>query len=636
MIKLFVSILFGAFILSNAYAQTWNEIIMLTASDLAESDQFGVSVAIDGDRAIVGSHKDYSDDPYAVDAGSAYIFELSGGVWSETQKLTASERFGMARFGSSVSISGTRVVVGSPLDHGVLEDCGSAYIFDLSEEGEWIETQKLTASDPGAYNRFGESVSIDGDRVIIGCNKSSDDGSLSGSAYIFDLSDEGVWVETQKLTASDAEAIDHFGNSVSIDGDRAIIGSFYNDDDGAQSGSAYIFDLSGGVWIETQKITASDASEDNQFGACVSIFEDRAIVGAPYNGGVDGHYGAAYIFELSGDEWVETQKLTASDAGLGDQFGRSVSISEDRAVVGSQYNDNEGINSGSAYVFELSGDVWSETQKLTASDAGVFNRFANAVSIDGDRIIIGNHMNGSESGSVYIFEVCTLPTVIASADETIICEEGSAELSAAGAVDYSWYPEVPEDGIVSPEVTTFYTLTGIDDNGCENNDVIEIEVQENDLNITGVVTPEVYGGDGAIDITVTGGTLTYTFDWDTDEADDFDDPEDLVDLNGGSYEVTVEDEIGCRITEKFIIDSQLGIMDNVNIVAVYPNPTQGLLTIVLDEMYNYSIVAMNGAFVLQGNGQGNQPIDLSELSNGTYQLIITAQSEVYQQKIVKQ
>jgi len=196
---------------------------------------------------------------------------------------------------------------------------------------------------------FGSSVSISGDYAIVGAKYDDDNGFSSGSAYIFEKP-VGGWLdmtETAKLTASDGAAEDYFGSSVSISGDYAIVGAYYDDDNGLSSGSAYIFEKPVGGWVdttETAKLTASDGSSSDYFGTAVSISGDYAIVGA--NG-----RRAAYIFKKSVDgraDMTETIKLTAS---LGDSFGNAVSISGSYAIVGASGDDDNGSNSGSAYVY---------------------------------------------------------------------------------------------------------------------------------------------------------------------------------------------------------------------------------------------------------------------------------------------
>ena len=293
-------------------------------------------------------------------------------AFSEPEKLTASDGASGDWFGRSVSISGDYAVIGALFDDDNGFESGSAYVFERDEFGNWSETQKLTAFDGAEGDWFGRSVSISGDYAVIGAPRYDDDnGSNSGSAYVFERDGAGNWSERAKLTASDGAASDYFGSSVSISGDYAVIGAPQDDDNGYSSGSAYIFERDGlGHWNEVQKLTASDGAEGDWFGNSVSISGDYAVVGAYHDDDNGFESGSAYVFER--DEfgnWSETGKLTACDGAEGDWFGRSVSISGDYAVIGARYYDDNGSNSGSAYVFERDGaGNWSEVQKLTASD----------------------------------------------------------------------------------------------------------------------------------------------------------------------------------------------------------------------------------------------------------------------------
>jgi len=218
--------------------------------------------------------------------------------------------------------------------------------------GVGLDEFKLVASDPVANGFFGSSLSISGDYAVIGAYGNNDGGTDSGSAYVFHRSGT-TWTQQAKLTASDAVANDWFGWSVSISGDYAVIGAVGNDDDGDYSGSAYVFHRSGTTWTQQAKLTASDAVAFDNFGWSVSISGDYAVIGA-YGDGDDGDYsGSAYVFERSGTTWTQQAKLTASDAVAFDKFGKSVSISGDYAVSGAYGNDDGGSNSGSAYVYTL-------------------------------------------------------------------------------------------------------------------------------------------------------------------------------------------------------------------------------------------------------------------------------------------
>jgi len=393
----------GTISINDVFAVT--ETQKITASDGEEGDEFGGSVSISGDTAIVGG-----DD-------AAYIFTRSGddGVWSEQAKLTASDGAEFDDFGESVSISGDTAIVGAhydddacPLDPGC--NSGSAYIFTRSgDDGVWSE-QKLAASDAAEGDRFGFSVSISSDTAIVGAI--GDD-----SAYIFTRSGE-VWTEQAKLIASDAAENYQFGVSVSISGDTAIVGAQDDPHAGGGSGSAYIFTRSGEVWTEQAKLIASDAADDDEFGASVSISDDTVIIGAAFNDNNNiSNFGAAYIFTRSSDGIWSEQKLTASEGAENNTFGGSVSISGDTVIVGGNRDD-------SADIFTRSGDdgVWSEQAKLIASDAAAFYRFGSSVFISGDTAIVGG------DDAAYIFEISTNNPPTASNDDVETLRNISVEI----------------------------------------------------------------------------------------------------------------------------------------------------------------------------------------------------------------
>ena len=210
----------------------------LTASDGVGDDYFGHSVSASGDTVVVGASRDDSLK------GSAYVFVKPSGGWSnmtQTAKLTASDGVGVDFFGISVSVSGDTLVVGACNDDSYQ---GSAYVF-VKPSGGWsnmTQTAKLTASDGAADDEFGSSVSVSGDTVVVGA---SDDDSDQGSAYVF-VKPSGGWsnmTQTAKLTASDGVGDDYFGSSVSVSGDTVVVGAYGDDDNGSSSGSAYVFDF---------------------------------------------------------------------------------------------------------------------------------------------------------------------------------------------------------------------------------------------------------------------------------------------------------------------------------------------------------------------------------------------------------
>ncbi len=383
---------------------TWLERQKLLAADGAAEDRFGSSVSISGDYAIVGAS---CDDDKGDRSGSAYIFKWNGTRWVQQQKLLASDGAAYDEFGISVSISGDYAIVGAYWD----DDKGSAYIFKWNGTS-WSQQQKLLALDGAASDMFGCSVSISGDYAIVGAV--GDDG-LKGSAYIFRRDGTG-WVQQQKITASDGAAEDYFGLSVSISGDYAIVRADHDDDKGSNSGSAYIFKRNGETWSQQQKITASDGAAGDGFGYSVSISGDYAIVGACGDNDKGDTSGSAYIFKRNGETWSQQQKLLASDGAAYDLFGISVSISGDLVIVGAHGDDDKGNFSGSAYIFNRDREIWSQQQKLLASDDAAGDCFGT-VYISGDLAIVGAHGDddkGDFTGSAYVFMKC--PTADLSGD----------------------------------------------------------------------------------------------------------------------------------------------------------------------------------------------------------------------------
>jgi hypothetical protein len=348
--------------------------------------KFGRSVSVSGDHIIVGAYNHTGND---ISSGTAYIFQRSGGDWTEVTELTASDGAHSDTFGTSVSISGDYAIVGT--DYSASE---SAYIFQRSDS-VWTETAKLTASDGDPGDGFGSSVSISGDYAIVGARFDDDIVWSGGAAYIFQRSGSD-WTEVVKLTPPNAVwgAIRdaRFGQSVSISSDDAIVGA-----SGAKS--AYIFQRSGADWVQTAQVYGPGVTMFDGFGNSVSISGDHAIVGAAGYG--NDYSGAAFIFQRTSGLWGQPIKLEASDKAASGHFGRSVAISGNQAIVGAITGHYYTPNFGTAYLFQGSGSNWVEIAKMT-SEGVADDQFGCSVAISGNDVIIGAP-DDSTSGSVYVF-----------------------------------------------------------------------------------------------------------------------------------------------------------------------------------------------------------------------------------------
>jgi hypothetical protein len=375
--------------------------LLPSASDGADNDHFGSSVAISGDTLVVGSPQDN-------DGGSVYVFKRSGSIWTQEQKISPSEN--TDKFGSDVAISGDTLVIGSPNENW---NYGIVHVF-VRSGSTW--TPKTTIGCDYCAN-FGTSVSISGETLVVGEPYDDYDWDIkgSGSVYVYKRTLDGDWTQEVQLQADDVDypsahelnfdgnTNDWFGWSVSISGDTFVVGAPGDDDKGDDSGSAYVFYRSEGVWLTQAKLTADDGAARVQFGTSVSISGDTVVVGSPFAGS-----GSAYVFERSGNNWTKFATLVAGDGADNDQFGKSVSILGDTIVVGSPGDDDDGDNSGSAYIFQRNGGIWTQQYKLLAKDGTIFDNFGMSVAISDGTVVVGSPNDDNEGegivdgGSVYV------------------------------------------------------------------------------------------------------------------------------------------------------------------------------------------------------------------------------------------
>jgi hypothetical protein len=376
----------------------------LTAGDGATNDQFGASVAASGDTVVVGAPLD--DVNGTTNQGSAYVFTQSGTAWALQQKLTASDGAAGDQFGASVAIDGDTVVVGAhSADVDGKANQGKAYAFGRSGT-TWTQQSLLTSSDGAAGDQFGASVSVSGDTAVVGSDFADVGGRADqGKAYAFGRS--GVtWTQQAILTSSDGAAGDQFGASCAIDGNTAAVGARLADVAGkANQGKAYAFGRSGIIWMQQAILTASDGAAGDRFGEAIAIDGDTIAVGADGdNIGANLEQGSAYVFARSGTAWSQQAKLTASDGAFGDSFGSSIAIDGDTVLAGSDFADVGGrANQGAAYAFGREGTIWTQQQKLTASDGAAGDRFGVSVAIDGNTVVAGAFGDDLSRGSAYVF-----------------------------------------------------------------------------------------------------------------------------------------------------------------------------------------------------------------------------------------
>ena len=448
--KLLASICFAAAstlgaVPANAQLNATEEATLLP-SDAGPGHQYGHGVAVDGDTAVVGSQH---ADGVAVDTGAAYVYVRSGVSWTEQAKLEASDGATGDTYGVHVALDGDTAVIGSRFDDDLGTDSGSVYVYVRSGT-TWTLEDKLTASDGEASDAFGRRVAISGDTIVVGAANEDELGNNAGAAYVFVRSGT-TWSEEAKLTAGDGLAGDRFGISVDVSGDTALVGAISGDGLVANSGSAYVFVRSGTSWSGEQELTAADGAAGDNFGRDIALDGDNALIGARADDDDGASSGSAYIFHRVGTSWTEEDKLTASNATAGAEFGVGVDIEGDRAAVGAPIANSQVGGSGAVYIFERSGTTWPEEAKFTSSDASNLDQFGFAVSVSGDTVVtgaIGEAQNGADAGAAYVHRLSNVSPMVVGFDNITVpmglgnYDASAGDVHAPGAV----FTDLTNDG----------------------------------------------------------------------------------------------------------------------------------------------------------------------------------------------
>jgi len=365
----------------------------LLHSDVAGIIYFEYCASLDGDTGVVGTYR--GDTPYGW-GGSVYIFNRINNIWRHQQRIFAPVPEDRDCFGWSVAVSGDTVLIGVPYTY-TGDISGHVYVFTRTGT-RWTQQAKLLASDGEEWDRFGISVALDGDTALIGSYGDRDHGNWSGSAYVFTRTGT-TWTQQAKLLASDGTTCDFFGASVALEGDTALVGAPGDGYLRVGPGSAYVFTRSGTTWTQQAKLFDPNGAQADQFGISVSIDGDTALIGGQQIENYSNGNGLAYVFTRTGTTWTQQAKLLSADGEKWDRFGYSVAVSGDTVLIGAMQDWP-----GSVYVFTRDGTNWVQQQKLQAS--GKFgNWFGISVALDGDTALIAAYFVADtyRYGSSYIF-----------------------------------------------------------------------------------------------------------------------------------------------------------------------------------------------------------------------------------------
>lgn len=365
--------------------------------DGEQNERFGRSVAIRDDILLVGS---LFDQP----GGSVSIYTVQN---PRKPGLLAKIQSPGNGFASDIAIDGSIVVIGARFDDAPGFSSGSAYLFDLQNPRQPYLITRLTPSDPTSNKYFGSSVGMDDGVVIVGAYQDADRGAGAGSAYLFDAF---AGEQVSKLIASDAARDAYFGYSVAIDGTIAVVGAPGDGSDPFFRGAAYIFDVSDpSAPVQRAKIIASDAQRNDNFGMAVEVIGDIVVIGATGNDEHGTDAGAVYLFDISDQTHpVEVAKLLPTRRQQTTCFGASIAVDGTRLLVGAPCEDRYGLGLSVAELFDISNP--SEPLLL----AQMFqpwprprDGFGGDVALDADLVIVGAAQDieqGVNTGSVYIFQ----------------------------------------------------------------------------------------------------------------------------------------------------------------------------------------------------------------------------------------
>lgn len=390
----------------------------LVAHDGAREDFFGSAVDLDGRVAVIGAWGDDDACPgFNCWSGAAYVFERTvADDWSPTAKLVAADAKPSQLFGNSVTLSDNTVAVGAYRDDHARFGAGAVYLFrrDFGPEGSWSQTARLVAPDAHQLQSYGASVALHDDILVVGAPGDDERADSAGAAYVY-LKKGDSWSFTTKLVAFDGMAGARFGYSVAASRRTIVIGAPGFMGAGAPTGYVYTFEKDRfGSWIETNRLSAPGEQVGNSFGAEVDVDGDTLIVGASAEHDPHVFSGAAYTFRREPwGIWRFEARLADLESSGDEWFGWSVAIASNRVLIGAFRDDDCGVNSGAAYLFQRTNrgrGTWEFVRRIVPSDLRPNDELGFDVAIDGASGLVGaSHHDHAcarcEEGAAYLFDL---------------------------------------------------------------------------------------------------------------------------------------------------------------------------------------------------------------------------------------
>ncbi len=557
-------------------------------------------------------------------------------IVNEIQTLISSDIAEEDFFGNAVAITDNYMMIGAGYDDDNGSRSGSVYVYEKLDN-QWEQTAKLIASDGSENDFFGYTITMNDEWAFI---SSVGADTYAGKVYVFH-NISGVWQEESILTASDATEYDFFGYAMDNSGEYVVIGAYGNDDAATESGAIYLFRWVDGSWIEHQKLTAEDAAANDKFGISVAMNNSFVVVGAPENANEGVKTGSVYLFHNAMDDWIPFDKLTAEDAALGDHFGSSVAIDDYYFVVGAEYKNEGETWSGAAYVYQDYGDNWEQTAKLTPTDPALYQYFGHSADVFQNHILIGGKGETSfsqdQKGVAYMFNYTsenntwnTLAKIQPQEYEASDFFGRSVCMSSNAILIGAHASDVNyEDAGIA------YVFDAI---------APTITQQPNSLNNV------EWGTNVQFDILAYGTNISYQW---------FKDGETLVDgntisgaltntlsisnvspIDEGEYQCVLTGEYGSLSSQIAELQLAVGLLESpsASSFSIYPNPITNSFSIQSKSSYSASFVLYNsyGILVKKGQISGLQTsVKSADLASGIYFLYIKLAKGLIRKKIIK-
>ncbi len=394
-----VSLVLFVLITTNHALANQTETSRLTASQEVVLAEFGRSISADGDGVAISAPGEYGT---AWSNDAVYLFQQTESGWIQTARLFPSAGSTADYFGASVALAGDLLAIGGPLNDEMVTHSGAVAVFKRIGS-DWTEFDWLKASDPSKHDQFGCSVALDSEWMAVGAVWKSVSAEQSGAVYLFHF-DGDRYSEFTALDSGAGIEYEHFGQDIDLDSGRLLIGT----DSGYSPGSAYMFEYDGADWSLETVLTPSVPEDQDHFGHSVSLDGEHAVIGAPMSDRSMPDAGAVYCFEYSEGVWLETQSILHDSAQADDRFGHAVSLDDDLLLTGAPYSDHASPNSGTVLVYQRNSGIWTIRDRLTPSDPLYNDYFGLDIFLGGHNAFCGTPLKDGtvqDSGLVYLFDL---------------------------------------------------------------------------------------------------------------------------------------------------------------------------------------------------------------------------------------